>query len=218
MKKFKIGVLYLIVMVISGCEGKFEPNGAPDAIQLLLPENNQQCLGLKLDSDKIRVEFDWDDVDDITLYSITYTDGVTDDSMTLTTSDSFISIDLEPGTLYTWSITVENIVGDSITSDEFSFYTEGLNEPNHTPFPAEIAISENMNGTIDISWQGSDLDDDIDYYQVFFGPSDPPEEIEANTANTTLNVTVQPNQAYFLNVRTFDSNGNFSDSKLSQTF
>jgi hypothetical protein len=215
MKRINIVQIVALAFVLIGCEGKFEPTNSFDSVNLLLPLDNEQCFGTKLQTDKIRVEFDWDDINEITQYIINYTDGVTGESNSLTTSESYISIDLEPGTLYTWNVTVSNDFSNSKTSNEFSFYTEGLTNPNHVPFPADLEFIDNGNGTVDIFWQGLDLDDDIDFYQVFFSADTTPNEIFSSTNEISSTRDVVPGLTYYLVVLTFDENGNYSESKLN---
>tara|TARA_R110002050_G_scaffold173352_1_gene305505 strand:+ start:17520 stop:18149 length:630 start_codon:yes stop_codon:yes gene_type:complete len=207
-----------LTSVFLACEGKFEPSNSIGKVSLLLPENNKQCFGTKLESNKIAVEFDWNDVDQITSYNINYTDGVTGESNLLTTTDSFISIELEPGTLYTWNVTVTDDFGHSEKSEDFSFYTEGLADSNHVPFPADIRLPENENNTVNVSWEGVDLDNDIDYYQVYFSQENPPALFLDNTIEQSFNASVETGATYYLNIVTFDENGNYSDSKVTVTF
>lgn len=218
MRTYTILYIAILFFLLTGCEGKFEPTNSLDSVNLLLPINNEQCLGIKLDTDKVRVEFHWDDINQVANYIIDYADGVTRESNSLTTSDSFIFIDLEPGTLYTWNVTVSDDFGDSKKSEDFSFYTEGLAEANHVPFPAKIEIQENPNNNVDVLWEGGDLDDDIDYYQVFFSQENPPIEFIDNTTENSFNIDVVSGSIYYLNIITFDQNGNFSESKLSRQF
>ena len=218
MKKSSIFNLIAFILVLIACEGKFEPKNNLDAVSLLLPENNKQCFGIKLESGKIAVDFDWNDIDQITSYTINYVDGVTGESNSLTTTDSSISIELEPGTLYTWNVTVTNDFGNSEKSEDFNFYTEGLADSNHVPFPADIEIPAVVSNSLNVSWEGVDLDNDIDYYQVFFSKENPPILLIDNTTDQSFNADVETGATYYLNIVTFDKNGNYSDSKLSVQF
>ena len=222
MKKLLIPFLVICLNLFIGCEGSVEEVvDTPDpleAVTLILPENDRQCLGQRLASEQIRVEFDWSDAPDVTSYTVELRDGVSSTTNSVMTTSSSTFINLEPGTLYTWRVTAMDNSGSSETSERFSFYTEGLVESNHVPFPAQITITENTNSTIDISWESTDLDDDIEAYQVFFGTTNPPEEVASNLTETSINLEVTAGETYFLNIRTFDSIGNYSDSRLSQIF
>lgn len=218
MKKINIVQIAVLVLILTGCEGKFEPINTLNSVNLLLPLDNEQCFGTKLESGKIRVEFDWDDINQPTEYAFYYADGITGDTYSLTTSDSSIIIDLEPGTLYSWNVTVTDDFGHSEKSEDFSFYTEGLADSNHVPFPADISLPENVNNTINVSWEGVDLDNDIDYYQVYFSQENPPTLFIDNTIEQSFNADVEMGATYYLNIVTIDENGNYSDSKVTVTF
>ena len=217
MRRLFILKIVVLLFVFTSCEDKFEPINSLNSVNLLVPPNNEQCFGTKLETNKIRVAFDWDDTDQIAEYIINYADGVTGESNSMTTSESSISIDLEPGTIYTWSVTVSDGFGNSKTSPEFSFYTEGLTEPNHVPFPADLEFINNGNGTVDIFWQGLDLDDDIDYYQVFFSADNPPNELFSSTNEISITRDIIAGTTYYLMVLTYDENGNYSESRLNFT-
>ncbi len=211
-KKY-IGFVFVLGLLFLSCEGKFEPINSLDAALLLLPANNQECLGIDLPNGKIQVAFDWEDVNGVSSYTLEYEDSVTGESFTVTSLESNLDLELEPGTLYSWRVTVSDDFGNSKTSDPFNFYTEGLAEENHVPFPAEINITDNGNGTVTIAWQGSDLDGDIDFYDVFFSNEDPPSQLLSETTDSSTTVEIQNGITYYLNVRTVDENGNYSDSK-----
>lgn len=213
---------FVLTVIISflffSCEGEFETSDSLTNLTLVLPLNNQECLGTNLPNGKIRVAFDWEDVTGVNSYNLEYEDNVTGEQFMATSTDSNINLELEPGTQYTWNVTAIDEFGSSRTSDaDFNFYTEGLAEENHVPFPAAINILDDDNGSLTISWDGSDLDDDIEFYEIFFSPQNPPEQILSETTVETTTVNVQSGIIYFLNVRTVDENRNFSDSKLTIT-
>ncbi|MFK7812171.1 MAG: hypothetical protein AB8B59_06730, partial [Maribacter sp.] len=49
------------------------------------------------------------------------------------------------------------------------FYSEGISQENYAPFPATINTIDQTNGFVEISWEGADLDNDIDKYELYFG-------------------------------------------------
>jgi hypothetical protein len=220
MKSFKIpsALFVIIALLLFSCEGEFEATSGFSDINLLFPENNEQCLGTNLPNGKIRVNFAWEDVTGTTSYILEYEDTVTGNNFSETTSASSLDIELEPGTLYSWKVTISDDFGGMRSSDTFSFYTEGLADENHVPFPAEIDVVNNGNGTLNISWRGADLDDDISFYNVFFSDSSPPTQLLSETTTESTTVNIQIGRTYYLNVVTVDRNGNFSDSKRSVQF
>lgn len=208
-------VTIIISFLVFSCEGEFETSDGLTNLTLVLPLNNQECFGTNLPNGKIRVAFDWEDVTGVSSYSLEYEDIVSGEQFMASSAASNLNLELEPGTQYTWSVTVIDEFGNSKTSDSFNFYTEGLAEENHVPFPAAISILDSGNGTLTISWDGSDLDDDIEFYDVYFSSQNPPVLILSETTSETTTVNVQSGITYYLNVRTVDGNRNFSDSKLT---
>ncbi|MCL6265073.1 fibronectin type III domain-containing protein [Flagellimonas myxillae] len=215
--KIPFGCIVVLVFALLSCEGKFEPVNSLGEVQLLLPINNQECLGVDLPNGKIRVSFDWEDVDGVATYELEYEDTVSQETFAASSPTSGLELELEPGTLYAWKVTVSDDFGNSKTSETFNFYTEGLAEENHVPFPAEIDLIDHGDGTATLSWTGTDLDDDIAYYDVYFSNQDPPSQLLSNTTEQSTTVSMQDGITYFINIRTVDENGNYSDSKQSMT-
>lgn len=194
------------------------PDDNLQAPNLLAPLNNTECLGTVLPSDEIRVLFDWEDVEGVGSYTLVYVDTVSDEVVTEQVGTSSITLDLQAGTLYRWYIEVNNGLGNINKSQEFSFYTQGLAFGNHVPFPAVLTIGDNVEGNTTLSWQATDLDGDLDYYQIFFSTEDPPTEIIASTLENSVEQQVNAGLRYTLVVRAYDENGNFSESEVSRQF
>jgi hypothetical protein len=211
-------IVSLFFILLTGCEGKFETNVDLQAVTLLLPENNSQCLGARTSSNLIAVEFDWEEREGVNSFLLEYEDVVTGTQFTELTEVSSTILDLEPGTLYRWKVTVTDGFGNSKTSEEFTFYTEGLSEANHVPFPPNLGINNNGDNTVTLSWQSTDLDNDIDYYNVFFSLNDPPEELISATDQTSATTAIEPNNLYYFKVIAYDKNGNFSSNSISVEF
>jgi fibronectin type 3 domain-containing protein len=211
-------IVSLFFILLIGCEGKFETNVNLQAVTLLLPENNSQCLGARTSSNLIAVEFDWEEREGVNSFLLEYEDVVTGTQFTELTEASSTILDLEPGTLYRWKVTVTDGFGNSKTSEEFTFYTEGLSEANHVPFPPNLGINNNGDNTVELSWQSTDLDNDIDYYNVFFSLNDPPEELISATDQTSATTAIEPNNLYYFKVIAYDKNGNFSSNSISVEF
>jgi hypothetical protein len=98
------------------------------------------------------------------------------------------------------------------------FYNEGPGIENYAPFPADVvapkrgAQVENT-GTVSLEWTGSDVDNDIDEYEVFFGTVNPPTNSLVTTTSTTTNTSVNANTVYYWYVVTTDVAGNTSTSE-----
>lgn len=211
-------IVSLLTVFLLGCEGKFESNVDLKAAVLILPENNSQCLGTKLPSGQISVQFDWEDVEGVNSFLLEYEDAVSGEQYSELVSESGINLDLDPRTLYNWKVTVSDDFGNTKTSSEFNFYTEGVAEANHVPFPPNLELTNNGDDTVTLSWQSTDLDSDIDYYKVFFSPNDPPNVLIEQTNQTSTTVAIEPGKMYYFEVITFDVNGNFSNNRMILNF
>ena len=211
-------IVSLLTVFLLGCEGKFESNVDLKAAVLLLPENNSQCLGTELPSGQISVQLDWEDVEGANSFLLEYEDAVSGEQYSESVSESGINLDLDPGTLYNWKVTVSDDFGNTKTSSEFNFYTEGVAEANHVPFPPNLEVTNNGDDTVTLSWQSTDLDNDIDYYKVFFSPNDPPNLLIEETDQTSTTTAIEPGKMYYFEVITFDGNGNFSNNRMLVNF
>ena len=61
---------------------------------------------------------------------------------------------------------------------------------------------------------GSDIDNDIVSYDVYFDTVNPPVTLEGNTAASNIDVTVAAGNTYYWRVVTKDSQGNNSQSEI----
>ena len=115
----------------------------------------------------IAIPFDWGIATNATSYTLEVTNTKTGQKYQETTSTNSGEIILPKGIQFTWKVTA-NLNGNSKESnDTWSFYSEGITTSNHIPFPAKITLEDNKNGTINILWQGSDIDNDIDVYEIY---------------------------------------------------
>ncbi|NNC35658.1 MAG: hypothetical protein HKO09_12340, partial [Croceitalea sp.] len=97
---------------------------------------------------------------------------------------------------------------------------EGPGIENYAPFPAEaVSPSRGANiattTTVELAWSGSDVDDDIVSYEVFFGTDAATTNSIGVTAEEALpNVEVTSGIIYYWLVITTDSAGNTSTSEV----
>ena len=89
------------------------------------------------------------------------------------------------------------------------------------PFPAVIiapgpgsVVFEDVNNEIELQWSGTDLDGDIESYDIYFSTENPPNVLIATSrANeTSLKVSVISGTVYYWKVITRDTEGNMSDT------
>ncbi|MCK5209994.1 MAG: hypothetical protein KAQ79_18295, partial [Cyclobacteriaceae bacterium] len=91
------------------------------------------------------------------------------------------------------------------------------------PFPAEIitpSMAETITSSpskITLDWNGSDVDNDIIGYDLYFGTTNPPDLFESNLQESVqTDVQVESDSIYYWSVTTKDAHGNSSDSGIFQ--
>ncbi|MBL4939285.1 MAG: hypothetical protein JKY16_03250, partial [Lutibacter sp.] len=105
-------------------------------------------------------------------------------------------------------------------SAEWKFYNSGDAVITYAPFPAEligpVMGSSTSESTVTLEWSGSDVDNDIKEYEVYFGLSNPPiTNLDTTTNQKIENVAVSAN-TYYWKVVTRDDEGNTSTSEVFQ--
>ena len=218
--------LILVGLLVTACGGKDDNKNDPPedtekelgAFNLEFPENNLICTeGEDNGTDGVSIEFQWSGSTNATSYEIKITNQETNSTDTRTVTTTSLTIGLPKGTQFSWAVTA--ILGSkTLPSDSWNFYSEGTSTENFAPFPAEIGVSDNGNGTVSVSWVGEDLDDDLENYDVYIGSGETLELILENTTllNTTYNITA--GQQYAIKVISKDSNNNSSTSETSFSF
>ncbi|WP_291865595.1 hypothetical protein [Maribacter sp.] len=220
-----IGILILTFFVF-GCK-KSEPSETPveeppTAALLSYPDKNSECTtGVSISNTASEVEFRWNTAKNTDSYTLSVTNQNTGFTQTMNTSALTLKVPLDKGTPYTWFVvTKNNKVSKTSASDTWAFYNSGFVSA-YVPFPAEIIfpkIGDNafldLNNEINLDWSGSDLDNDIDSYDLYFSTTKPPTTLLTTTtpAVTEQKVTVEGNTIYYWKVITKDKEGNTSDS------
>ncbi|WP_324023850.1 hypothetical protein QSV08_13265 [Maribacter sp. BPC-D8] len=216
--------LIFVILLVTSCGGKDSDNPTtPEEkvlgdFNLVFPDNNLICTeGEDNGTDGINIEFQWSASTNATSYELEITNQETNSTDTRTVTTTSLAVGLPKGTQFSWGVTA--ILGSkTLPSDSWNFYSEGTSTENFAPFPAEISISDNGDGTVIVSWVGEDLDDDLVNYDVYIGTSGNLELILENTTNenTTYNITAE--EQYIVEIVSKDSNDNTSTSRTYFTF
>lgn len=236
-----ISLLFTIVVLIScgGSDGDDSqtppPTGgnddeptipAPSAATLVFPENDSECNTGVIDPENetlSTVTFEWNASENTDSYTVVVTNLNTTSSTFANSTTNSADVKILRGTPYSWFVT-SRAQGTTDTSNSitFRFYNEGPGIENYAPFPAD-AVSptrgQNLSGisSVNLQWSGSDIDDDISDYEVFFGTNQDSLSSIGNTVNTTItNVTVITGNIYYWQVVTTDGVGNTSTSEVFQ--
>ncbi|MDO6471431.1 hypothetical protein [Maribacter sp. 1_MG-2023] len=218
--------LFLMGLLVASCDGKDDNNNNPPeetekelgAFNLEFPENNLICTeGEDNGNDGVSIEFQWSASTNATSYELEITNQETNSTDTRTVTTTSLAVGLPKGTQFSWTVTA--ILGaKTLASDSWNFYSVGTSTENFAPFPAEISVSDNGDGTVNVSWVGEDLDDDLVSYDVYIGTSGNLELILENTTNENTNYNITAGQQYIVEIVSKDSNDNTSTSRTYFTF
>ena len=126
------------------------------------------------------------------------------------------------GTPYSWNITAVGEEGsESVSSVSWKFYLAGAGITNYTPFPSELLAPRSgssvtpIDGNIVLKWNGSDVDGDLDYYELYLDKADATtlvKQVNAESSTTDFIVAVESSTTYSWKVIAVDANGNKSSS------
>ena len=216
----KIFIISVVFLLIS-CSKDNEPKD-PTASTLIFPENNQECnQGVDVSgTTKSSVTFRWVASAHTDSYDLVLKDLSTQITSTNTATTNELILDIEKGRPFSWHVISKSISSEETAqSDIWKFYNAGDSVESHTPFPANLVsptTGSNFSGISSqtLSWQGSDIDNDITSYDVYFGTVTPPTSLEGNTSSMTMNVTVAAGNTYYWRIITTDSQGNNSESEI----
>ena len=216
--------LILAGILVASCGGKDNDTTTPPiekelgSFNLIFPDNNLICTeGEDNGTDGVNIEFQWSASSNATSYDLEITNQENNSTDSRTVNANSLEVGLPKGTQFSWKVTA--ILEDkSLASDTWNFYSEGTSTENFAPFPAEITVSENNDGTVTVSWIGEDLDNDIVNYDVYIGVFGNLELILENTTNLNTNFSITVGEQYHVQVISKDSNDNTSTSQTYFTF
>ena len=219
-------IIYFIFLLFACKNGNSDVTPAnPTAVDLIFPFENSECnVGTDSTETESTVMFEWSTGLNTGEYELNIKNLTSGDSTTHTTTDIKISIRLIRSTPYSWYvISKSDEVETTAQSASWKFYNAGEGITSYAPFPAEIvfpAMSETIStasNVITLEWIGSDVDNDITGYDVYFGTISLPNIIESDLLVSTLNgVAISSNTIYYWKVITKDAHGNNSDSGIYQ--
>jgi len=215
-----ISIFFLVVLVF-GCKKKQAPS-PPDAAMLVHPAKNSECTtGTDLNNTTTEVEFSWNMAEFTDTYELRVTNVMANTTQTISTAALFAKLPLNKGELYSWQVTTKNDnVLESTSSETWQFYNAGF-ETTYAPFPAVIISPEpgasvfaDNNDKVNLEWQGTDIENDIQSFEVYFSTENPPATIveTLNASTNNLKVEVEANTVYYWKVVIIDREGNQSDS------
>ena len=213
---------FIFLLLLIAC-GKDDPN-PPEAATLLFPEQNSECTtGEEVTATTSRVEFHWEFSAHTDSYELEVRNLISNTTQIASTFNNATAVTLQKGTPYSWKVTSKNDeLSETASSATWLFYNAG-SQSTYPPFPAQIisptsgaTIKLNGTGEAILSWAGSDVDNDIDTFEVLLDTVSPPVAIRNNLgfSATELSISLDPATVYFWRIITTDREGNTSDSGI----
>lgn len=219
--------LALLVSMLLACGGNDDdprPNPAepPQAATLIFPEDNTECNEGEVVSDtESAVTFQWNTSENTDSYTVNLTNLNSGTSESFDVGDTERTITILRGVPYEWSVSSKaDGTSETAESPSWKFYNAGAATQSHPPFPADVVTpimgSQIEAGAVTLSWEVSDIDNDIVSYEVFLDGNNPPETLIGSPTTANLDWDAQSGTIYYWKVVTFDSVGNTSESDVFQ--
>lgn len=190
----------------------------PEKATLVYPLNNEECVtGVEMSATHSVVNFSWSPAKNATSYDLIIINLVSGSEWKYTLNETDSDKVIEKGTPYKWYVVSKSSSSTkTATSDSWKFYNSGPSETTYAPFPAEVLSPEmgaNLSATsVNLQWESSDVDDDLESFEVYFDTVNPPVELLGEVTDSFINeVAVSPNTYYWM-VKSIDALGNSSNS------
>ena len=215
--------LFLIGILLLGCKKNDAPQ-APGKAVLISPAKNSECSPVQSSAANTNVvQFSWQAAVNAEIYELRVTNLITGTVQTKSTRSLSETLPLAKSSPFSWAVISKNSnTPDTTGSETWFFYNPGT-QSAHVPFPAEILgplygaqVFKDISNEISLKWSGSDLDGDIEAYEIYFSVETPPETLIVTlpVGNGLKKVTVSENTVYYWKVVTIDKEGNTSDSGI----
>lgn len=193
----------------------------PSAATLNFPEQNSECTtGSNLTSTESTIVFDWNDAENATSYQLFVKNLNTQSTNNYISNVSERSVTISRGTPYSWYVISRNSGSETAQSATWKFYNAGEATSSYAPFPAELvapALAQKLSASttnVTLQWNASDVDDDIETFDVFFGTENPPTNKVITTSANNTNVNVSSGATYYWSITTIDASNNNSESQI----
>ena len=220
MRKFFLISLAAVMSLTVSCKKESDPGKA----DLIFPKKDEACITGNVVSDtENSIKFSWKASENTDTYTLTIKNLLNGEIITHITGGTILDVQLQRNTPYSWTVISQSTSNKTAISDTWKFYNSGPGVLSYTPYPAEIVspvMGEKVNAStskVSLDWTGSDTDNDIVSYDVYFGNKSVPALLKANNTDSKLDeVSVSGSGTYYWKVITKDSKGNTSDSGVYQ--
>ncbi len=194
---------------------------APEAVALVFPDNNLECTaGTVVNDTQSSILFQWQNAANATSYEVKLTNLNTSTSTTMSTNTNEVSITIDRNTPFEWYVvSISSGTTETAESETWRFYNQGEGVLNYAPFPAMVESPTRGQtitsaGSVNLEWQGNDVDNDLVEFEVLFGNTSNPTTSVATTAQSSTVVSISAGQTYYWRVISKDSAGNTSLSEI----
>lgn len=229
MNLLKVISLTFLVFSILACGGdteEIEPEviiNDPQIASLVFPEADSECTeGTGITDTESTITFKWEAALYADSYKLVLKNLRTGVASNHFSNNRTLPLTLKRGTPYSWSVISKSYSSTvTATSTTWKFYNASSGNPSYTPFPAEAISPKNestittTNNKVTLDWSGSDVDNDISHYAVYFGETNPPELHQDNVSESIFeNIPITQGKTYYWRIITKDTKQNTSSSDL----
>ncbi len=225
---YQIIVAIVLGIALTACSKKNKDNPddvnntkAPEAAALVFPDNNLECTeGAVVNATQSSILFQWQKADNATSYEVNLTNLDTNSSSSMNSNTNEVSITLDRNTPYAWYVVSKSSgTNETAESDTWRFYNQGEGVLSYAPFPATVVSPTRGQtltsaGSVNLEWQGNDVDNDLVEFEVLFGATSNPTSSIANTAQSSTTANTSSGQTYYWRVISKDKVGNTSQSEI----
>ncbi len=224
MKDYLLHFVFVFIL-FSGCT-KTTTILNPQEVSLIEPLNDETCLdGISLNDSQSIVDFGWTRDPDSKSYELVITNLFSLKEQVYFAESNEISITLIKAEPYQWFVRSIGEEGSlPASSEKWKFYLAGDAIVNYAPFPAELIaprsgsnITPDVNNQITLNWTASDVDGDLDRFELYLDDNDPPSlftELTYTNEEVIFEIEVEKNKTYYWKVISIDINENQSESGI----
>lgn len=194
----------------------------PDSALLTTPENSNTCVPLSTTASQGVINFGWEEAQNTDSYEVFVRNSITQTEQKKSADLTSTTFTLDRGAPYSWWVVSSSDASAVDTKSKvWSFYLEGIQQETFLPFSAQLNNPQDeqevmlSSGEINLQWTGSDLDNDIAYYQVYIGTGAAQMSlVQDNQITSSYSALLDVGQTYFWQIITIDQRGNKSQSAI----
>ena len=226
--KEKFLILTVLFLIFVSCSKSEETSEIlpPTPVNLIFPINNRECAeGEVVDANNSTINFQWEAAENTTSYEFFLEDLESNILHQESTTEMELEVTTTRGMALKWYVqSKSDATEETATSEVWSFYNAGEGVTMHVPFPAELLSPSQgkffprSTTTVTLEWNGNDVDNDILEYEVYFGESNPPNNLERTISDENTGVNISSGKTYYWFVKTVDENNNTSNSRVFKFF